>query len=258
VLVDVEIENVPCTANRSRLRVVPGKSPDTTGTAPDQNRLMKFSRACLIAAPLCFAGYGVVRLVGRMDGQYGPGLDWQVAHLVNLVGLVLFVPAVLHMRQELPRRMRGRTPWTVVTFVGVFTSAVQFSIDVVVGLLADDKAGMRAISGQLSAVPGVRVVFYVVGPPLMYVGLLALTIMLVRAGTFSWWSPALVLTGSSLASISLDLIPLGALCTLAALVPLALPPAESRALKAESGAARQLPAAPDPAEAGQSGGRPHA
>ncbi|MEV0703696.1 hypothetical protein AB0I53_38070 [Saccharopolyspora sp. NPDC050389] len=180
---------------------------------------MKFSRACLIAAPLCFAGYGVVRLVGRMDGQYGPGLDWQVAHLVNLVGLALFGPAVLGLRRELSGR--GRTFWTVVTLVGVGTSTVQFVIDVVAGLVASDKAGMREISAQVSAIPGARVAFYVVGPPLLYVGLLALTIMLARAKAVAWWSPALILVGASLPIVSLDLVPIGALCALAALAPLA-------------------------------------
>ncbi|MFI0468061.1 hypothetical protein ACH347_28605 [Saccharopolyspora sp. 5N102] len=181
---------------------------------------MTFSRACLIAAPLCFAGYGVVRLVGRMDGQYGPGLDWQVAHLVNLVGLALFVPAVLGLRRELATR--GRTFWTVVTSVGVGTSVVQFAIDVAAGLLATDRAGMRAISAEVSAIPGARVVFYVVGPPLLYVGLLALAIMLARAKVVAWWCPTLILAGSMLPVVSLDLIPVGALCVLAALAPLAV------------------------------------
>ncbi|MEU5845888.1 hypothetical protein [Saccharopolyspora shandongensis] len=195
---------------------------------------MKFSRACLIAAPLCFAGYGVVRLVGRMDGQYGPGLDWQIAHLVNLVGLALLVPAVLGLRRQLPGR--GRTFWTVVTFVGVGTSVVQFVIDVVAGLLASDKAGMSAISAQVSTIPGARIVFYVVGPPLLYVGLLALTIMLARAKAVGWWCPALILVGSILPIGSLDLIPIGALCVLAALVPLARGQLDTR--RRETAAAR--------------------
>ncbi|MEU6262251.1 hypothetical protein [Saccharopolyspora shandongensis] len=195
---------------------------------------MKFSRACLIAAPLCFAGYGVARLVGRMDGQYGPGLDWQIAHLVNLVGLALFVPAVLGLRRQLPGR--GRTFWTVVTFVGVGTSFVQFVIDVVAGLLASDKAGMSAISAQVSAIPGARIVFYVVGPPLLYVGLLALTILLARANAVAWWCPALILVGSILPVVSLDLIPIGALCVLAALVPLARGQLDAR--RRETAAAR--------------------
>ena len=105
---------------------------------------MKFAGAGLLALPVCFTAYGVIRFVGRLDGHYGPGPDWQAAHLVNLVG-----------------------------------------------------------------------------PPLLHVGLLALTVVLVRAGTLAWWSPALVLVGSALPIVSLDLIPVAGLCLLAALTPVA-------------------------------------
>lgn len=70
----------------------------------------------------------------------------------------------------------------MVTLVGVATTVVQFVVDVVAGLMASDKAGVNAITGQFGSVPGARLAFHVVGPPLLYVGLLALSIMLVRAG----------------------------------------------------------------------------
>ncbi|MDA3648526.1 hypothetical protein LZ318_17470 [Saccharopolyspora indica] len=181
---------------------------------------MTFSRACLLAAPLCFAGYGIARLVGRMDGQYGPGLDWQVAHILELIGLALLVPAVLGVRRELAAR--SRTFWTVVTLAGAATAAVQFAVDVVAGLLAADKAEMNAITARFSEIPGAQAVFYIAGPPLMYVGLLALTILCARAEKLAWWGPVLLFAGSALPLITLDLLPIAALCVLVALAPLAL------------------------------------
>jgi hypothetical protein len=182
---------------------------------------MKFAGASLLILPACLAAYGVIRLVGRMDGHYGPGLDWQAGHVVALVGLLLFVPGVLGLRRALPR-LPGRDAAIVVALVGAATTVVQFAVDVVAGLLAADKAGMNEITRRFTGVPGVRAVFYVVGPPLLYVGLLALTVVLVRAGLLAWWSPALVLVGSALPIASLDLLPVAGLCLLAALAPLAL------------------------------------
>lgn len=181
---------------------------------------MKFAGASLLTLPLCFAAYGVIRLVGRMDGHYGPGLDWQAGHLVNLVGLLLFVPALLGLRRALPRT-RGRDAAIVVTLVGVATSVVQFAVDVVAGLIAADRAGMNEVTSRFTGIPGVRPVFYAVGPPLLYVGLLVLLVLLVRAGTVAWWSPALVLVGAVLTIVSLNLIPVAGLCLLVALAPLA-------------------------------------
>jgi hypothetical protein len=182
---------------------------------------MKFAGASLLTLPLCLAAYGVIRLVGRMDGRYGPGLDWQAGHLVALLGLLLFVPAVLGLRRALPR-LPGRDAAVVVVLLGVATTVVQFVVDVVAGLLAADRAGMNEITGRFTGVPGVRAVFYLVGPPLLYVGLLALTVVLVRARLLAWWSPALVLVGSVLPVVSLDLMPAAGLCLLAALAPVAV------------------------------------
>src|SRR5690349_15387665 len=118
---------------------------------------MKFTATCLVAAPLCVAGYGIARLIGKMDGQYGPGLDWEIAHILNLAGLVLFVPAVVGMRRLLPRT-GGRELWAAVTLVGVVTMFVQFVVDIVAGL-APDKAGMTAIGDGFGSVPGAQFVF---------------------------------------------------------------------------------------------------
>ncbi len=91
---------------------------------------MKFAGAGLLALPLCFTAYGVIRLVGRMDGRYGPGLDWQAGHPVNLVGLLLFVPALLGLRRAVPgTRARLRDAAIVVTLLGVATTTVQFVVD---------------------------------------------------------------------------------------------------------------------------------
>ncbi len=163
--------------------------------------------------------YGVIRLVGRMDGVYGPGLDWQAAHVANLAGLVLFVFLVLGIRRLLTRSV-GREAVVAITLVGAGTSIVQFVADIAWGLLAADKAGMRELSGQFRALPGVDLAFYQVGPQLLYVGVVVLTGMLAYRGLLPWWSVGLVLVSSLLPVVTLDLLPLAAAGYLVALLPL--------------------------------------
>lgn len=180
---------------------------------------MKIAKLAAVAAPLLMLAYGIIRLVGRMDGVYGPGLDWQAAHLANLAGLILFVPLVLAIRRLLaPGWVREVV--VVVSLVGAATSIVQFVADIVEGLLAADKAGMRELSAQFHSVPGVDLAFYQVGPQLLYIGMIALTAMLARERTLPWWSVAVVLVSSLLPLATLNLIPVSAAGYLVALVPL--------------------------------------
>ncbi|MFC4017109.1 hypothetical protein ACFOW4_04015 [Micromonospora sp. GCM10011542] len=179
---------------------------------------MRSNRVVLLAAPLLVSAYGILRLAGRADGAYGPGLDWQLAHLAGLAGMVLFVPLVLALARLLPR-----TPWRTgtvgVALVGLLCTMVQFGADIVEGLLAADKAEMRSLSQQFHDIPGVSLAFYDVGPQLFFLGLLTLTVMLAVARRSPWWSPVLMITGIVLPVATLDLMPLAGLLMLAALWP---------------------------------------
>jgi hypothetical protein len=181
-----------------------------------EDRGMGIARLAVAAAPLCMLAYGVIRLIGRMDGTYGPGADWQAAHLANLAGLILFVFMVFGIRRLL-RAGPGRGAVTIVALVGAAASIVQFVADIVEGLLAADKAEMREL---IHALPGVDLAFYQVGPQLLYVGMIALTAMLAHERKLPWWSVAVVLVSSLLPLMTLDLIPLSAAGYLVALIPL--------------------------------------
>ncbi|CAM4518374.1 hypothetical protein NONI108955_40995 [Nocardia ninae] len=173
----------------------------------------------LFAAPLFFSGYGVIRLFGRADGRYGPGLDWQVAHIVGLIGMVLFVPVVLGMGRLLASNAL-RNSAIAVALIGLATTIVQFVADVVFAAQAADKAEMSRLSNAFSDIPGVRPAFYLVGPPLFFVGLIVLTILLVRAGRLRWWSPVLMAISTLSPMITLDLIPLAGVGMLVSVLPL--------------------------------------
>jgi hypothetical protein len=148
---------------------------------------MRIARLAAVAAPLFMLAYGVIRLIGRLDGVYGPGVDWQAAHLANLAGLVLFAFVVFGIRRLLTPGW-GRDAVVIATLVGAAASIVQFVADIVEGLLAADKAEMRELSREFHALPGVDLAFYQVGPQLLYVGMIVLTAMLARERKLPWWS----------------------------------------------------------------------
>src|SRR4051794_25820994 len=95
--------------------------------------LMRLAGISAIAAPLCMFCYGVIRIVGKMDGRYGPGLDWQAAHVANLAGLLLFVPLFLGLRR-LVRPGWGRELAVATGLTGTVAFVVQFTVDIVVGI----------------------------------------------------------------------------------------------------------------------------
>ncbi|MCX5065657.1 hypothetical protein OOJ91_07155 [Micromonospora lupini] len=174
----------------------------------------------VIAGPACIVGYGLVRLWGKSDGTYGPGFDWQAAHLVALAGMVCFVPAVLALAGLL-RPGPWRSVLVAVTLVGLAATMVQFGADIVEGLLAADRAEMSALGADFKDVPGVEVAFYDVVPQLFFLGLLVLAGMLAARRRLPWWSVALLFVGIVLPAVTLDLLPLGGLCMLVALAPAA-------------------------------------
>ncbi|MET7817660.1 hypothetical protein [Micromonospora zamorensis] len=182
---------------------------------------MKRAALFVIAGPVGIAAYGLVRLWGRSDGVYGPGLDWQAAHLVGLAGMVCFVPAVLALAGLLPRSP-WRTGVVALTMVGLAATMVQFGADIVEGLLAADRAEMSALGADFKDIPGVEVAFYDVVPQFFFLGLVVLAGMLVARRRLPWWSVPLLVVGIVAPAVTLNLLPVGGLCILAALAP-ALP-----------------------------------
>ncbi|MEU1361871.1 hypothetical protein ABZ356_18755 [Micromonospora zamorensis] len=182
---------------------------------------MKRAALFVIVGPVGIAAYGLVRLWGRSDGVYGPGFDWQAAHLVGLAGMVCFVPAVLALARLLPRSP-WRTGVVALTMVGLAATMVQFGADIVEGLLAADRAEMSALGADFKDIPGVEVAFYDVVPQFFFLGLVVLAGMLVARRRLPWWSVPLLVVGIVAPAVTLNLLPVGGLCILAALTP-ALP-----------------------------------
>jgi hypothetical protein len=178
----------------------------------------------LLVGPALMAGYGAVRLVGRAVSDYGPGVWWSLAHLLFLAGVLAFVPVFLGLRGLAGERGGGRVAATVAAGVGLLGAAavvVQAVIDLAAGFVAADKQAMSELFDRVQGVPGVMPLVYTVVPVFFWLGLLALVALLafLRRDVVRWWAPALVLAGTVLMAVSLDLLPVGALCLGVALLP---------------------------------------
>ncbi|WP_405685089.1 hypothetical protein [Streptomyces sp. NBC_00057] len=181
-------------------------------------------KAALLAGPALMAAYGVVRLIGRAVGDYGPGVWWSLAHLLFLAGVLVFVPVFLGLRKTAVVRGARRVAVEVAAWaglVGAAAVAVQAVIDLVVGFVAADKQAMSDLFGRVQDVPGVMPLVYTVVPLLFWFGLLALVTLLAffRRDLVRAWAPVAVLAGVVPAAVSLDLLPVGALCIGLALLP---------------------------------------
>ncbi|WP_248961826.1 hypothetical protein [Sphaerisporangium perillae] len=179
-----------------------------------------------VAAPLLVLAYGILRLLDGMDGVRGPGVAWTTGHVAFLIGLLLFGPVVLGLRRMVTGRTTGlkltATGSTVIALLGLAASVGQIVIDLVVGMRAADHPEMSRLFEQVQGYAGVKPAFYTVGPVLFYVGLLALVVLLAMAKPprVGGWSPVLIVVGTTVMAVDLDLLPIGAVCYWLALAPL--------------------------------------
>lgn len=203
------------------LRVAAGLLLESCRGVGDHDLGMRILRVLSIAAPLCLAGYGVVRLIGRAGGHYGPGWSWEVAHLLALAGIVAFGPVVVGLGRALPRRPQS-TAIAAVTLLGLVAMAVQFGADILNGLLADDPAELKARAHEFSQPQWVSLAFYSVGPQLFFVGLVGLTVLLAANRRAPWWSPVLVTVSVLLPLVTLNLLPVAGLGLLIGLLAVEL------------------------------------
>ncbi|MFJ7585790.1 hypothetical protein ACIQZO_00010 [Streptomyces sp. NPDC097617] len=188
-------------------------------------RRAALTRAAFVTAPLCMLAYGLIRL---SDPGHGPGPAWTTGHIALLAGVLQFaviLPALHRLTgpgAPAPARLSAGAA-TLLGLAGSLAVAAQAVIDLVVGLRAADRPEMARLFDEVQSHPGVMPAVYTVGPMLFYVGLLWLLVHLAVQRRVSPWRPVMVLLGTAVSAVSLDLLPLGALFFTAALLPLSLP-----------------------------------
>lgn len=175
------------------------------------------ARIPFIAAPVLTLAYGVIRILDGLDGERGPGLAWTTGHLAFIAAMVMFLLVFGHLR-----RLAGRdvlsTVTAVVAALGALALITQFGVDVVAGLLADDRAGMSEIFRSVRSYQFVSLIAYDLGPYLFYVGQLVLVVQLAVQRRIAAWTPLLVLVDLVMPLVDKDLIPVGAAVLLVSFV----------------------------------------
>jgi hypothetical protein len=175
------------------------------------------ARIPFIAAPVLTLAYGVIRILDGLDGERGPGLAWTTGHLAFIAAMVMFLLVFGHLR-----RLAGRdvlsTVTAVVAALGALALITQFGVDIVAGLLADDRAGMIEIFRSVRSYPLVSLIAYDLGPYLFYVGQLVLVVQLAVQRRIATWTPLLVLVDLVMPLVDKDLIPVGAAVLLVSFV----------------------------------------
>lgn len=189
-----------------------------TQTTPSQRDMM--AATAFIAAPVFMLTYGLIRL---LTDHRGPGVGWTVGHLAFLIALFLFGLVLLGLRRlALSENRTRRISVDIATaagFLGLVAMVVQISVDLVAGMVSADHAEMSRLFDSFQAWPGVTPAIYTVVPQLLFAGLVVLGILAALARRLHPLGAGLIVVGTALAAVNLDLIPAAALCYLAALAP---------------------------------------
>ncbi|MEE6263995.1 hypothetical protein [Plantactinospora sonchi] len=188
---------------------------------------------CYLAAPVLLLGYGLARMIDGIDGSRGPGPAWTIGHLLYLISLGLFGVVLVGLRNALPRYRAAGTVAVVAGAVGLVAFVRVVVVDIVVGLQAVDRAGMNELFRQYERSPGFLPSGLVgaldtIGPVLFPGSMILLTVLAatVAPRRLRWWSPVLTVVGFALIVVDLDLLPLGAVALVCALLPMTVASAE--------------------------------
>jgi hypothetical protein len=167
-------------------------------------------RPIYVIAPSALLGYGCLRWIDGLNGKHHDGPAWTVGHVAFFLSIVLF--AVIAVR------LRGVAAGTTRRVVAnVAAAATLFGAACFLWVITGD---LVAAFRQRWPLPGP---LEATGPALFGIGLVVLLSLLVAAGRAPVWSPLLFFAGFAAISVNLDLLPLGALLVLGAMMPLARP-----------------------------------
>jgi hypothetical protein len=150
--------------------------------------------------------YGVFRWIGGLDGHHKGGWPWTLGHEAFFLAMVLFAALAVGLSRSLGGRYR-------VLAAGGAAAAVAGAgcfLWVIAGDLSSGFRGRWPLPDPLEAA----------GPVLFVLGMVTLLVLRAATRRLPFWSPVLFLAGFVAVSVSLDLLPLGALVVLGALIPL--------------------------------------
>jgi hypothetical protein len=137
----------------------------------------RFASICLRFSPIgILLGWAGMRL----GGGGGDEPLWTISHLIWLPAYAALaigyigVHALIRAERGAERLLAGFG--VTLAAAGGLAVCAQMVIDLFVGLSTADRAGMSERFDEVQAVPGVEAAVYAVGPSLLFVGMLILTV----------------------------------------------------------------------------------
>ncbi|PGH43278.1 hypothetical protein COO58_01615 [Micromonospora sp. WMMA1996] len=171
-------------------------------------------RPTAVAAASLLLGYGLLRLLDRLDGHSDKGAwAWNTGHSLFLLGVLCFAALIVGLHGLLrSRSTRLRTLDDAAALAGLVGAAAF--VWVILGDLFPRFAA--AVDTPDPVLLG--------GPLLFEVGLLVLLYRAAATRLLPVWAPVLVLVGFLAIAVNLDLLPVGAALVLVGLAPLRVTP----------------------------------
>jgi len=147
-----------------------------------------------LAPALWFVGWCIMRI----GGSKGPNVGWFAAHSIWVVGFALFGVAAVGLFRAVDSHRPAGLGALALSLAGAAALIAQMGVDLAAAVGADTKAELSAASDRLTSAPGVALLVYDVGPPLLFAGLLLLLVRAASVGVGSWTSTTLVAAGVAL------------------------------------------------------------
>jgi hypothetical protein len=163
-------------------------------------RSSALSIALVLAAPVLLV-IGWATLIA--DAGHGANDIWAVGHLVLFVANGFWIPAtMLILRRAYDGAWNAPAAATfALVIVGALSIAGQLAVDMAAWVLTDDAAGLSSLFEAMRSKTILLLVFYVGGPPLLFLGVLLAVLGLSRArpATRPW--PEIVAVGLAIVLI---------------------------------------------------------
>ncbi|MEV0644541.1 hypothetical protein AB0I28_04710 [Phytomonospora sp. NPDC050363] len=184
----------------------------TTATAPAvpaAPRLLTSPAAiALVAAPaLWIVGWVFM----RVDGHTGPGWGWHSAHLIWVVSFLLFAVASVGLHRLADARhvgsRAGSITGLILALAGAAAMLVQMGIDLYVGFTSATDAEMSDNYDPFLDKPWIDLTFFQIGPSLLFIGLLILSIVVTVRGKAPVLTPILVGVGITMMVLGRTALP---------------------------------------------------
>lgn len=180
-----------------------------TPAAPAASRLLTSPAAIALSAAPALWIVGWVFM--RVDGHTGPGWGWTSAHSIWVLSFFLFAGGAIGLHRlaaaEHVASRAGSITGLIMSLLGAASMLVQMGIDLYVGFTTSTEEGMSDAYDPILDTTWVDLAFFQIGPALLFVGLLILSIVVAARRKATPLTPVLVGVGITMMVLGRTALP---------------------------------------------------